>query len=1678
MPDRTIRTHCALVLAAAALLARAPLGSTADPVISEFMADNRESLLDEDGDSSDWLEVHNPGPDAVDLLGWSLTDDAADPGRWDFPARSLEPGGYLIVFASGKDRTPVDGELHTNFRLDAAGEYLALIAPDGSASSEFAPRFAPQREDVSFGVGKKTVGAPLVAEGGTARFIVPADGSRGLTWTGDPADEPFDDSASAGWLAATSGVGYAQAEASDTPSQPLAYWSFDRNVADSTGNGHDGSLEGGPTFSADAPALLGGGESIRFGGAGEYVSATIDVSETSYTSSLWFKTTDASGGLFVVVDRDLGAGGHDRHLYLTGGNLATRVWNNQTIVSSGRNFADGVWHHLAHVVGVEIGGQRVYVDGELVASGTKAISDFDWQRRVNIGFSNDAPGQFFNGWIDDVSIWDSVLSEQAIGALAAGASPLALGGVAPCVTTDVSAQMRGVNASAYVRIPFTAGPEAASRDLELRVKYDDGFVAYLNGVEVARRNAPDTVTFDSAAPLDRPEGQAIRQQSIDLTSYRGVLRNGANVLAIHALNDAVDSEDFLMAPTLVSVEVVRDRFLSPPSPGAANGPGAVDFVADTKFSLDRGFYSAPFDVAIASATEGAAIYYTTDGSDPGAANPNATFYTEPIRIDTTTTLRAAAFKEDFHPTNADTQTYLFPADVAAQPAAPPGLPATWSGNFPADYEVDAEVIDSALPGYSFAEALVAVPSVSVTTDPDNLFREAQGIYFHSLNRGSAWERPASVELIFPDGRRGFQIDCGIRIHGNSSRRHSFTPKHQIRLVFKSQFGPRKLEYPVFDDSEVDRFDQLLLRGSSTDSWPVVNGGSVLGVQRWNRVQATYMRDQWMRDAQNAMGRPSAHGRYVQLYLNGLYWGMYNLAERPTDSFNAEHFGGEREEYDVVKDFAELQSGNKSAWNAMISLAGAGLASDEAYQRIQGNNPDGSRNPDYPRYLDVDNLTDYMILHISSGAEDWPDHNWWAGRRRGPESDGYKFFVWDQEISNDSLVRTHTRIQTRFEDPISSASPSFLYGRLMENATFRQRFIDRVHALLFNGGLLSPDANSARWLARQGETDQAIVGESARWGDSKKAVPYKREVEWLAEMNWMRDTYWIDNHPIAVQRFRNVGLYPELDAPIVRIDGQAQHGGRIVRGAELSLTVETVAVFDERVLVDGDAPVSALVPSDGRLGVSWRLAGFAEGALGESWLAGGNGVGYENGTGYAGAIRVDVGAAMTGAAGNPSVYVRIPFTVADQATLDALDALELQIAYDDGFAAYLNGVRVASANAPDESTIAWNAASTGANEASLTALSRFDLTEHRSRLVVGDNLLALHGLNFNTTSSDMIVLARLVGQVARPLPSAPSIVYTTDGSDPKDPGASTFAAPIELVDTTRVKARAYDGAEWSALTEALFAVEGALPLRVTELMYHPRGEPPGLSTPFSSEDYEFVEIQNTGNAAVSLEGVRIRGGIDFDFSESDVARLDPGAYVLVVGNREAFVDRYGEGAEAARIAGEYERRLDNAGESISLEGPLGEALLSFDYSDDWYPATDGFGYSLVATDARAAPELWSQKSGWRPSRFIGGSPGGPDGAADPGGRQLPGDANQDARLDLGDVLALLLHLFAVSPPSLPCDGAAVGEGGNHLLLDYNSDALVDAQDAVSLVGHLFGGAPAPARGDECLRIEGCPDVCEP
>ncbi len=170
--------------------------------ISEFLAQNTSGLKDEDGTYSDWIEIFNSGTTATNIGGWYLTDTAANLTKWRFPATNIGPSGFLIVFASSKNRAVAGAPLHANFSLSAGGEYLALVKPDGvSIATEFAPTFPPQFPNISYGVGQNLQMTSMVSNTSPARVFIPTNGTLGSSWLATA----FDDSS---WRLGTNGVGY------------------------------------------------------------------------------------------------------------------------------------------------------------------------------------------------------------------------------------------------------------------------------------------------------------------------------------------------------------------------------------------------------------------------------------------------------------------------------------------------------------------------------------------------------------------------------------------------------------------------------------------------------------------------------------------------------------------------------------------------------------------------------------------------------------------------------------------------------------------------------------------------------------------------------------------------------------------------------------------------------------------------------------------------------------------------------------------------------------------------------------------------------------------------------------------------------------------------------------------------------------------------------------------------------------------------------------------------------------------------------------------------------------------------------------------------------------------------------------------------------------------------------
>ena len=1120
----------------------------AQVIISEFMADNKKTLADEDGLYSDWIELYNTSAFPVNLSGWALTDDPAHQKTWLFPATNLTARGFLVVFASGNNRSVPGLPLHTDFSLKASGDYLALLKPDASVATEFAPMFPPQYPDVSYGLAQQVTTNTLVPSGTSAKVFVPMDSSLGTTWT----QLGFND---ANWTAGATGIGYetavpgfavrnyianvgtcslpaAQAVISN-PSQQLAVYAENAPFINYFNTGSSANYGDDRTF----PGLSLGVDQENFV---LEATATITIPAPGY----WTFGVNSDDGFKLSIGSFIMSYPDPRG---PGDTLQTFYFS-----SAGNYPLDLIFYECG-------GGSEV----ELYA----AQGSFGSWNSTNFRLVGDVPN----------------------GGLAVQAPVVSGGGgtssYRPLIATDVQARMEGVNGSAYLRVPFNVSNPAALESLTLRVKYDDGFVAYLNGTRVASRNAPASPQWNSTATAAHPNYQAFIFEDINISAFLSLLHAGANVLAIQGLNQTAADYDFLLLPELVEYKVgaLTNMYFATATPGAFNNSGFVAFVADTRFNPSRGFYYSPFSLSITSATANATIVYTTNGSVPSLTN--GTTYTTPLPISRTTVIRAAAFKTGFEPSHMDTHSYIFASDVVRQSPAgqtPPGWPASWGANV-VDYGMDPDVVNNPVYSAELTNDLRSIPSYCITTDLKNLFDPATGIYANPGNDGDAWERPAAIELIYPDGTKGFHIDAGIRIRGGYSR-STGNPKHAFRLFFRQEYGTSKLQFPAFaKQGGADSYDCFDLRTFENYSW------SFEGDYRF-----IALRDQFSRDTQLAQGHQAERGDFYHLYINGEYWGLYNTDERAEASYGETYFGGNKEDYDVIKVdtgagytvFAT--DGNMDAWTRLWRAATNGFTADANYFKIEGLNVDGTPNPAYENLLDVDDLIDYMLVIFFTGNIDAPisaflndnnPNNMYAMRNRTGLYGGFRFFAHDSEHTllhesslgnTDEIHRDRTGpfaagnpIQQGAATALACSNPGYLFTRLAANTEFRMRVADHVQRQFFNGGVLTTAGCRARFLTRSNEVYGAIACESARWGDAKVSPPRTRNVDWVKEMNRIYGDYFNQRPGIVLGQLRTKGWFPNLTAPSFN-----QFGGMVSNGFQLTLSAPTGTIY---YTLDGSDP---------------------------------------------------------------------------------------------------------------------------------------------------------------------------------------------------------------------------------------------------------------------------------------------------------------------------------------------------------------------------------------------------------------------------------------------------------------------------------------------------------------------------
>lgn len=1026
-------------------------------------------------------------------------------------------------------------------------------------------------------------------------------------------------------------------------------------------------------------------------------------------------------------------------------------------------------------------------------------------------------------------------------------------------------------------------------------------------------------------------------------------------------------------------------FLATPSPGHV-GTGGTGMLPTPTFSVERGFFEQPFSLSLYVADPEANLYYTLDGSEP--SQTRGIRYTAPLNITTTTVVRAVAVREGWQKSRAATSTYIFPDQVLLQPNNPPGYPSLWGPfsdasvtynglkRLPADYEMDPELFNQAGEAVRIKEGLLDLPTVSLVTNKNYLFSESThpdtgGIYLYTGpygGFGAGWERPVSMEFI--EGMptlgpglptRNAQIDAGLRMQGQASRLNEKNPKHSFIMVFKDEYGPKKWDYPLYGEGFNTEQNKIIFRAGFGNSWT-----------HWShsdRVLSSYHSDIWIKDVQRAMGHPSSNSRFCHVYINGLYWGFYALSERLDKDFAEAYLNGAEEDFDVVKDnVSNVVDGSDQTWRQVVAMANAGLSYDAAYQRIQGNNPDGSRNPSLTPLVDVVNLADYMLLNFYGGNTDWDDHNWAVVYNRVHPDKGFKFLCWDAENILENL-NDNTVLEN------NDNCPSRVFQQLMANNTFRQLFADRVQKHCFNGGVLTPRRASYYWKQREDQIRKAMHAEAARWGDNRRDVfdyqpdpTYLYNVAdfWAPRQQYMHETYFPQRTDKLIAQLRSVGYFPDVDAPTATINGVEPTGDPVAPGDKLVLSAKSGTIY---YTLDGTDPLAwntkevtaqtwtlfpasvdkrVLVPTPD-IGTVWLQPDFDD----SGWMlctGAPGGVGFSTVASVSSLVSLNVQDKMASTAAQPnnSCYVRVPFNLSAD-VLAQLTTLTLNLSYDDGYVAYLNGYKVASHNVPDNP--AWNASALAGSDAIYTVT--VDLTAFINRLRPGKNVLAIHGMNIRTTSKDFLVLPELVAD------------NRVNASEHVSEKALRNTGTIALQRLVHLKARTLDGKNWSALTDLpLLMPADYADLKLTEIHYHPQD----LPTAEGDAAPEFIELKNTGPATIDLSAVAFTEGIRYRFEPG--TSIQPDSFIVLSNNPIAFMERYGWYPH-----GRYEGNLSNGGETVTLTGLNGETILSVTYDDEagWPKSADGDGYSLVPMLVNPVDDQ-NDFSSWRRSHAIGGSPG--------------------------------------------------------------------------------------------------------
>ena len=1505
----------------------APARPGAQVVLSEFQASNIRTLRDEDGNFEDWIEVCNVSAAPVDLGGWYLTDKSDQLNKWQFPSTNLAAGQFLVVFASKKDRRVPGNPLHTNFKLSKDGEYLALVKPDGiTIATAYAPSFPPQADDLSYGLPITSQTVTLLGRGAAGKLLVPPNAALGTNWV-LPA---FDD---AGWTDVTTGVGF-------DLNNSLILVPVADSVADWSAEGVQGSrgwYYGYYNQSADGSPGYQMNDFVLFPRSDAAYGAS------NYWTGSQYRWPSATVPWDTVGQTDACPNGTNNGAE----HWVIRRWRSTTTA-----IMQARWRmYKTNPTGSGVTGQ-LYLNGVLKDSA--AIGGDD-----TTGVSRDVMlGEVRQGDVVDLALTPIGAGGETDDGGDGSANLLtvsSLNYMTSLMGSQVGGLMCGSNATVYLRLPFVAADPADLDQLKLRIWYNDGFVAYLNGVPVATRNAP--VASPGGLQADSVADWSSTGQQGFNNWYYGYYDQSADADGVY---DA--SADFSSAGTQWTWNggawVLRPG--DPPwtmislggwRPNGTNSGGVHwpirRWISKTSGQVTCRIAFAKENVACGS---GATLRVLQNGVERFswtlAYNDAAGLQTNLVLMN----IQAGDYLDfalDPKGTDGSLDDSCDGCTFSAAIDQPPSEGAVWNSTATASRSPPETSVAEEIDLSGNRDLLVAGTNVlaihglnASPSDRDFLvlpeligtkpgMDPGQHAYFTvptpgaPNGAGSLTIGPIISDVAHTPLVPGDNDDLVVQARVTPSLR----PVKSVTLKYRTMYVAESTT-PMYDDG--NHGDGAA--GDSVYGARIPASASHPGQMVRYCIVAADMNSQETRAP--AFPNPSRSPQYfgtvvfdpvlTNSRLPVLHWFIQNPSAANSDVtarcslfFNGEFYDnigvnlhGEstrsfpKQSYDLV-----FNPGYKFRWSDDAPRVGdlnllttwadktemRNVLAHETYR-------DGGAPSHFAFPVRVQqNRSFFSVANVvESGNDDFL-------QRLGLDPQGALYKMYN---SAESVAGAEKK--TRKNEGTADLQ-ALITGMGQPNATARQAFmfdnlnvpevIDFLAAKIitadvdccFKNYYLYRDSDgTGEWQGMPWDVDLSF---GRVWTCGTPCYEYFDETIYT-------------NQGITVG-YGNTVFTPIYDTPATRqmflrrlrtlMDELFQPPGTPVTNDFYRL--KTLALRDQI------APDAALDLA--RWG-TWGTRETITQAVNRIW--------------------------------NEFLPGRRTFLFR---TMSVTNGGEIPAAQPTNAVVQIDGLeyRPSSGNPLQE----W-----------------LSLTNPNSYAVDISNWRLDGGVRFQFKPGTVIP-ARSAIFVSPDVNAFRSRQASPKGGEqrlvvgPYDGNLSAWGESLVLTDPTGrlVNSNSYVGSP--SLAQRF--------LRITEIFYNP--DPLPGYTNIDAQLFEFLELRNIGPVPLDLRGVRFTEGVQFDFAAGAITNLAAGARVLLVRDTNAFALRYGSGLP---VAGQFTGKLDNAGERLRLEDPYGEKILDFSYDNRWYPITDGHGYSLVIVDDTILWSLWGEKTSWRPNGALGGKPG--------------------------------------------------------------------------------------------------------